>query len=233
MRGVGPVLVIFDHVDGSVTNAALLQTNLKPVAGVPDQNYFPLKQGMSGRYKWTNTKHLKQPEIERITVAAVASQTARLTAESLSGPIRVKAQYGFSLRLDGLRNIWGSESAASLAKLPRLGHKRHFFTPVDLMTFGFNPLLAAYPQGGQSWRSGNARDLSLYGVTGSTKVIGIRRVHVPAGSFKALELRSTLTQKGHPFGSGVRTMWFANGRGLVKLVFKHRDGSTSVVQLLK
>jgi hypothetical protein len=46
-------------------------------------------------------------------------------------------------------------------------------------------------------------------------------------------VRSVLSQKGHPFGSGVRTMWFAPGRGLVKLVFKHRDGSTSVVQLIK
>jgi hypothetical protein len=58
-------------------------------------------------------------------------------------------------------------------------------------------------------------------------------VRVPAGTFQALELQSTLTQRGFPFGSGVRTMWFAAGRGLVKLVFKHRDGSTSVVQLLK
>jgi hypothetical protein len=233
VRGVGPVLVLFDHVDGSVTNAALLQTNLKPAATSPDQDYFPLTQGLTGRYEWTNNKHLKQPEIERITVAAVSNQTARLTAQSLSGPMRVQGQYGFSLRLDGLRNIWGSASAASLAKFPALGHKRHFFTPIDLMTYGFNPMLTAYPAAGQSWKSGNARDLSVYGVTGRTRIIGVRRVHVPAGTFQALEVQSTLTQKGHPFGSGLRTMWFGAGRGLVKLVFKHRDGSTSVVQLLK
>jgi hypothetical protein len=64
-------------------------------------------------------------------------------------------------------------------------------------------------------------------------VIGVRSVRVPAGSFRALELQSNLTQRGYPFGSGVRTMWFASGKGLVKLVFKHRDGSTSLVQLLK
>lgn len=233
VRGVGPVLIVFDHVDGSVTNAALLQTNLKPTPTSADQDYFPLTQGLTGRYEWTNNKHLKRPEIERITVAAVSNQTARLTAQSVSGPIRVQGQYGFSLRLDGLRNIWGSASAASLAKFPALGHGRHFFTPIDLMTFGFNPVLTAYPAAGQRWKSGNARDLSVYGVTGKTRVIGIRRVHVPAGTFQALEVQSTLTQKGFPFGSGVRTMWFAAGRGLVKLVFKHRDGSTSVVQLLK
>jgi hypothetical protein len=233
VRGVGPVLVVFNHVDGNTTTASLLQTNLTPMPALPDPDYFPLRQGMSGKYKWTNRKHLRQPEIEKITVAAVSNRTARLTAQSVSGPIRTVGQYGFSLRLDGLRNIWGSTSAATLAKLPRLGHNRHFFTPLDLMTFGFNPLLTAYPQPGQGWSSGNRRDLDVYGVTGTTKVIGIRTVHVPAGTFQALELQSNLTQPGYPFGSGVRTMWLAADRGLVKLVFKHRDGSTSLVQLLK
>lgn len=233
VRGVGPVLVIFDHVDGSVTNAALVATNQKPVAAIPDQDYFPLTKGLTGRYRWTNTKHLKQAEVERVTVAAVTNQTARLTVKSLSGPMRVTGQYGFSLRLNGLRNIWGAASAASLAKFPALGHRRHFFTPLDLMTFGFNPMLPAYPQAGQAWKSGNARDLSVYGVSGKTRIIGIRRVHVPAGTFRALEVQSSLTQRGFPFGSGLRTMWFAAGRGLVQLVFKHRDGSTSLVQLLK
>jgi hypothetical protein len=42
-----------------------------------------------------------------------------------------------------------------------------------------------------------------------------------------------LTQRGIPFGSGRRTMWFAPDRGLVKLTFAHRDGSTSVVELIR
>jgi hypothetical protein len=42
-----------------------------------------------------------------------------------------------------------------------------------------------------------------------------------------------LTQPGFPFGSGTRTCWFAPGKGLVKLTFKHRDGSTSQVVLIK
>lgn len=231
--GVGPVRVVFDHVDGSVTSASLLQTNLQPAADPPEQNYFPLQQGLTGRYEWTNSKHLRQPEIEKVTVAVVDNRTARVQVSSVSGPMKVAGQYGFSLSFDGLTNIWGSTSAASLAKFPPLGHGRRFFTPVDLMTFGFNPLLTAYPQAGQVWRSGNARDLQVYGVTGRTWVVGVRRVGVPAGTFQALEVQSTLTQRGHPFGSGTRTMWFAPGRGLVKLVFNHRDGSTSLVQLLK
>jgi hypothetical protein len=58
-------------------------------------------------------------------------------------------------------------------------------------------------------------------------------VTVSAGRFDALEVQSVLAQRGFPFGSGLRTMWFAPGRGLVKLVFRHRDGSVSTVQLLK
>jgi hypothetical protein len=56
---------------------------------------------------------------------------------------------------------------------------------------------------------------------------------VPAGTFTAREVRSVLTQRGSPYGSGVRTMWFAPGRGLVKLVFAHRDRSVSTVVLIR
>jgi hypothetical protein len=206
---------------------------MNPSAPPPDHDFFPLRQGLSGTYQWTNPKHLKQAEIEKVSIAAVSNRSARIDVKSVSGPIRVVSAYGFAVRLDGVRNIWGSSSAASLVKFPRLGHGRHFFTPLDLMTYGFNPLLPAYPAAGNSWTSGNPRDAQIYGVQGKTTVIGLRWVKVKAGKFQALEVRSVLTQPGYPFGSGVRTMWFAPGRGLVKLVFRHRDGSTSVVELNK
>lgn len=235
VRGVGPVKVVFDHADSSnsISTAVLTQTNLKPEAPLPDANYFPLRQGLSEKYEWTNTKHMRQAEIERVTVESVSNNTAQVEAKSISGPMRAVGVYEFTLGLDGLRSPSGSNAGSSLVKFPPLGHRRHFFTPIDLMTYGFNPVLSAYPQAGQAWASGSAFDFHVYGVKGRTWVIGIRKVHVPAGTFEALEVRSILTQRGHPFGGGVRTMWFAAGRGLVKLVFRHRDGSISVVQLLK
>ncbi len=51
--------------------------------------------------------------------------------------------------------------------------------------------------------------------------------------YKAVAIRSRLTQSGHKFGSGTRTSWFAPGKGLVKLVFKHADGSVSTVERVK
>jgi hypothetical protein len=234
--GVGPVKVVFDHTGGSsapITSASLLSTNLKPIKPPPDGDYFPLQQGLTGTYQWTNSKHLAQPEIESVAVAAVANRSARISVKSISGPIKVAGQYIFDDRDDGLTNISGNTSSATLAKLPRLGHGRRLLTPVDLMVFGFNPLLPAYAQPGATWTSGNPADFQTFGVTGRTRIIGLRTVRVPAGRFSALEVQSVLTQRGYPFGSGVRTCWFAAGRGLVKLVFKHRDGSVSVVQLLK
>jgi hypothetical protein len=64
-------------------------------------------------------------------------------------------------------------------------------------------------------------------------VLGVRTVKVPAGTFQALAVRSVLKQPGFPFGSGTRTSYFVDGKGLVKLVFSHGDGSTSTVELIK
>jgi hypothetical protein len=231
--GVGPVKVEFDHVDGSITQAVMTTTNLQSSRPRPDADYFPLRVGAGGTYRWVNGKHLRRPEVEKVRVAAAVNRSARITVRSVSGPLRAAGQYVFALRLDGLRNTFGSTAASTLVKFPKLGHGRHFFTPLDLMTFGFNPMLPAYPVPGTVLRSGNRRDRQVFGVTGVTRVIGVRPVRVPAGRFRALEVRTVMSQKGFPFGSGVRTMWFAAGRGLVKLVFAHRDGSTSVVTLLK
>jgi hypothetical protein len=115
-----------------------------------------------------------------------------------------------------------------------VARRRHFFTPLDLMIYGMNPILEAYPQAGQSWSAANpSRDFSVFGVTGTTTVLGLRKVKVPAGTFTALTISSVLKQPGFPFGSGTRTSYFADGKGLVKLVFRHGDGSTSTVDLIK
>jgi hypothetical protein len=242
--GVGPVKVEFDHAGGTgapVTTSVLQSTSLKPEAVPSDVDWFPLKQGLTERYRWTNTKHLGQPEVEQVAIQAAQNQTARFTVTSVSGPIRTSASYGYTARASGVTNLWAAARATSLAKFPPLGPKsakpadrRHFFTPFDLMNFGFNPILPEYAKAGDTWKSApSGTDFDAYGVTGTSTVLGVQTVHVPAGTFSALAVRTTLTQPGFPFGSGTRTCWFAPGKGLVKLTFKHRDGSTSQVVLIK
>jgi hypothetical protein len=242
--GVGPVKIVFEHSGGvaaPVTTAVLKSTNQAPQAAPPDANYFPLEQGRKGRYRWTNATHFPKPVVEDFAIDQVVNASARVTFQSVSGPLKVAGAYGFTSRLDGITNLWGLTKASSLAKLPPLGpralpvsKRRHFFTPFDLMTFGFNPVIPAYPAPGATWKGlPSGRDFQIYGVTGTTTVLGVQTVKVPAGTFKALAVKSTLRQPGFPFGSGTRTSWFAPGRGLVKLEFRHGDRSLSRVELVR
>ena len=239
--GVGPVKVVFKHAGGQITTVMLQTTNQTPASPPTDTDYFPMTIGLKGKYQWTNPKYLAKPEVESFDVDQAANDTAILKVSSVSGPLKVAGAYQFTLRTDGLTSVASAVKAASLAKFPPLGpsslpasQRRHFFTPFDLMTFGFNPVIPAYPAAGNAWASNtDSRDFDVYGVTGTTRVVGIQKVKVPAGTFQALVVASTLKQPGFPFGSGTRTCWFAPGKGLVKLVFRHGDGSVSTVQLVK
>jgi len=235
--GVGPVQVVFHHNGGTnapVTSVQLDSTNQLPLQPPPLQNYFPLTQGMTNTYRWTNTKHLPEPEVEKVTIAAVDNRSARFDVQSVKGPMRTVGEYGFTVRNDGIVNDGASAQAATLVKFPPLGHGRHFFTPIDLMEYGFDPVLPAYPVIGSRWSSQrDSQDYQVFGVTGHSTVLRVQTIKVPAGTFRALEIKSVLTQPGHRFGSGVRWSWFAPGRGLVKLVFDHADHSVSTVVLLK
>ena len=173
-------------------------------------------------------------------VDQVSNGSARVSAKSASGPIKLAAAYGFTLRTDGVSSLWAATQSATRLKFPPLGPKsapadqrRHFITPFDLMIYGFNPIIPPYGTT-TTWNAVvPSRDYSIFGVTGTSTVIGTQRVNVPAGTFTALAVRSTLSQAGFPFGSGTRTSWFAANKGLVKLVFRHADGSVTTVELLR
>lgn len=239
-RGIGPVRIVFRHVGGEVTRAELTATNLKPRPLPPDLNLLPLDQGTHATFRWRNSRHMRRWSKQRFDVAQVVNNTARVDVKHLSGPINVAGSYLFSTRLSGVTQLSASTKAATRAAFPPLGPRhgaqghRHFFTPYDLMAYGFNPIVPAYPHKGQSWRSSpDSSDWHVFGVSGVTRVLGTHRVRTPAGRFRAVEIRSRLHQAGYRFGSGVRTSWFAPGKGLVKLVFRHRDGSVSTVERIR
>jgi hypothetical protein len=258
--GVGPVKIVFQHAGGGsapITTAVLQATNQQAAPPPPDPDYFPMTVGVKGTYSWTNTRYFTKaatckkltcslgprksvPEVEKYSIDQASNGTAIAKFSSVSGLMKVAGAYQFTTRLDGVTSVSSATKAASLAKLPPLGpsalpsdKRRHFFTPFDLMTYGFGPLLPAYPTAGTTWSSDpKSRDFAVYGVNGSTRIVGVQKVTVPKGTYQALVVSSTLTQPGFKFGSGTRTMWFAPNVGLVKLVFRHADGSVSTVQLI-
>jgi hypothetical protein len=257
--GVGPVKIVFQHAGGAsapITTIELQATNQTPADPPPDPSYFPLKVGLKGTYSWANTRYFKStakckklscstggkstPEVEKYSMDQAANGTAIAKLTSASGPMKVVGAYQFTTRLDGVTSVASATKAASLVKLPPLGpsalpadKRRHFFTPFDLMTYGFSPVLPAYPTPGMTWSSDpKSRDFAIYGVNGTSRIVGVQSVTVPKGTYQALVVTSSLTQPGFKFGSGTRTMWFAPDVGLVKLVFRHGDGSVSTVQLI-
>jgi hypothetical protein len=235
VRGVGPVRVVLRHASGETSTAELLETNLTPRPLPSDVNLLPLNRGDTGTLRWRNSKHMKSWSTQKYTVSDVVNSTARVDVKHVSGPIRVSAAYAFATRLSGVTLLSGSTRSSTRDKLPKLGRSRRFVTPLDLMVFGFNPVVP--PAGsakGATWRSSrSSRDYSIFGVTGIAKDLGEQTVRVPAGKFKATVIRTTLSQPGYSFGSGTRTSYFAPGKGLVKLVFKHSDGSVSTVERVR
>jgi hypothetical protein len=242
--GVGPVKVVFQHggSDAPVSTYTLVTTNQVAKPPPPDERYFPLRKGQRSTYRWTNTKHLQKASVQQVTTDEVLNGSARFSVKHVSGPIRVAGAYGFTMRGDGATNIWAVTQSASLAPFPQLGprflrkdRRRRFTTPIDLMIYGFNPVIPGYPVRGTVWKSSTtSRDYSIFGVSGSTRILGTRTLKVGRRTYeKVLVVQSKLVQKGFPFGSGTRTSYFAPGRGLVKLVFRHGDRSVSTVQLVR
>jgi hypothetical protein len=242
--GVGPVKIEFQHAGGTgaaTTTSTLQSTSLTPEPSPQLDAYFPLRKGLTLTYRWRNPTHLATPSVQRFKLDQVSGTSARFSATTVSGPIKVKGAYGFTAGTDGVVNVWAlTQATLGKTRFPPLGpralpaaKRRHFSTPFDLMMFGFNPILPAKVDAGTSWSAAvPSRDFSTFGVRGTSRVLGTARVKTPAGTFQAVRIRTTMTQAGFPFGSGTRTSWFAPGVGLVKLVFQHGDGSVSTVELL-
>jgi hypothetical protein len=242
VRGVGPVKIVFRHAGGETSEATLQSTNLRPLPLPPEENLLPLNRGDTSVLRWRNSRHMRNWSTQRFQVAEVLNSSARVDVKHVSGPIRVTGSYTFSTRLDGVTHLAAFTRAASRASFPALGprfqpqaNRRRFFTPYDLMVYGFGPVAPVYAEKGESWRSSrDSRDWEIWGVTGRSEIVSAKsRVRVRGKRYRAVKIRSTLSQAGYRFGSGTRTSWFVPGRGLVKLVFRHRDGSVSTVQRVR
>jgi hypothetical protein len=241
VRGVGPVKMSMRHAGGELSSVELQSTNLKPLPLPSDDNLLPLNNGDVARFRWRNSKHMKAWATQDFTVSAVVNGSAQVNVKRVSGPINVAGAYTLSTRLSGVISLSASTQAATRAQFPALGprsapaaDRRRFFTAYDFLTYGFGPVAPVYASAGQTWRSSrDSRDWKIFGVTGKSTVMKPVKLRVRAGAFTAVPVRSTLTQNGFPFGSGTRTSYFAPGKGLVKLVFKHNDGSVSTVERVK
>lgn len=241
VRGVGPVRIVYEHASGERSQSDLLSTSLTPLPLPGDTNLFPLVRGRTATFRWRNDRHMKHWSVQRFTVSQVVNNSSQVDVKSVKGPIKVAGSYTFSSRLSGVTNLAAFTRAASRATFPKLGpasadpdDRRRLLTPYDFLTFGFNPILVNDAAAGETWRSSRqGRDWTIFGVTGTSTVLAPRTLHTRLGDLGVLGIRSKLSQSGYPYGSGTRTSWFAPDVGLVRLVFRHGDGSVSTVERIK
>lgn len=240
--GVGPVKTVFDHVGGERSQAVLQATNLRPRERPSDRAWFPLRPGLVQTFRFRNSRWLRKPSVQQVSVGQVlANGTTRVDVKDLSGPLKVRGLYVFSSGATGVRTVTVQSNAADTVTFPKLGpanvpqaSRPKFLTPLDFVTYGYNPVLPQSPVAGLTWGSTKTgRDHDVYRVDGTSKVLGTRTIRVPAGRFKTLEVESKLTQPGFRYGSGTRRSFFAAGVGLVKLEFRHGDGSVSTLERIK
>jgi hypothetical protein len=229
------------HNGGEVSQSELQSTNLVPRPLPADVNLLPLNRGDSATFRWRNDRHMKKWSTQKFDVSEVVNASARVDVTRVGGPINVTGSYTLSTRLSGVTQLSGFTRAATKEKFPALGprsapsaDRRRFFTPYDFMIYGFGPVVPVYAQKGYTWRSSRDNaDWKIFGVSGKSTVGATKKIKTKAGTFEAVEVRSTLEQAGFPFGSGTRTSYFAPGKGLVRLVFRHGDGSVSTVERVK
>ncbi len=90
--------IVFEHAgsEAPVTTSVLASTNQVAKPPPSDRRFFPLVKGATAKYRWTNTKHMKQASVQQITVDEVVNASARVSVKHLSGPIRVAGAYGFT-----------------------------------------------------------------------------------------------------------------------------------------
>jgi hypothetical protein len=144
----------------------------------------------------------------------------------VSGPIKAKG-----------RSTRGARTASNLAGSARRGLAREAaaraasprptsgVTRFDLMDFGFNPICRPASRARRGRRR-PARDFDVYGAHGTSRRHGCPVLTVPARTYSGRG-GTELRQPGSR-GSGVRTSWFAPGKG-TELEFRHGDGSVSEV----
>ena len=139
--GVGPVKIVFEHAGGSgapVTTAVLQSTNQEPKPPPADVNYFPLRKGIKGTYRWTNDKLFKRPVVESVVCDDVVNGSARFTFKSVAGPIRAAGAYGVAREAAAAR-----PRGAARREAPSLLH------PVRPDDLGLQPDPARLPRCGR------------------------------------------------------------------------------------
>ncbi len=215
-------------------------------AGLADQSdqWQPSAPDASWTYSWSDSAYAPTPTREQVTVVSNSGPAFRLAwttagQDNGEGTVDSNGVVDYTRTDAGLLNTSWSSSPPP-PQFPILcanesGCGNSLASTEFLLIWGArSPLLAEPLLQGTRWSSvgGAGND-----VASENRYLGMQKVVVPAfpKGIYAAKVQSDITQAGaigDPYGSGIRTVWWARGIGPVKIFFRHTGGQIGQATLL-
>ncbi len=207
----------------------------------PAAQWLPRTDGAEWTYTWSDSAYAPVARTERYVLAQRDDRDFRLGWNEVGVPADQEPIAGwldFRASDAGLLNV-NYQSTPAPQRFPLLCPTvvlcgNSLSGSLFLAIWGArSPVIAEPLVQGATWNSigGAGND-----VVAANTYIGREKITVPAFGvpINTAKIRSVVTQTGalgDPFGSGVRTVWWAYGVGPVQIQFEHNGGETSTSQL--
>src|SRR6478672_8657611 len=224
-----------------VAAAAVLALALGGVARADD--WWPHPADATWTYGWTESLYNPTLTKEKVTVKTPGGKAYKLslTTNYVCNPDCTPLSFGDMAFQDTTAGIINTDWASNPPPpdfpilCPQIGGCNNSLasTMYYLIWGSRSPVLAAPLLKDATWQgTGGAQN----DVSSTSTYVGQETVKVPAfpDGVMASKVTTEATQAGalgDPYGSGVRTVWWAYGVGPVQIQFEHNGGETSTSQL--
>lgn len=235
-KGVGLVKMRYEHSNGIITEAELIEHNLAKQS----KDYFPVSLGSTWTYKWKNN-YYNEVFFENVTVGENRSK-ANLYKGKHELKVIVSSENGEMLgqrdfyvdktkRHLGLRQSSSRQGIKSSQTVPNttslfFGMIGYFYG-VEIFKF---PITV-----GKSW--------TYQGPIGSEAHVTVEpyeQVELSTGTYQKCLKHKTVfkgessdTDTDTDLVNGTRYLWFAKGVGLVKMRYEHSNGTVTEAELIE
>ena len=233
-KGVGLVKVRYEHSNGIVTEAELVDYK---IAG-ESQAYFPLNIGSTWTYQWKND-YYNEVFIETAHIG-INHDTREQFKGGLQLAVKVASENGEAL---GERNFYITKTDAFLevkqaSSRPRIKSTKPLLYPTSIFSDNIStswPELFRFPLTvGKTWTEEGWSNSYLH-----TTIEDYESVKCAAGDFQKCLKHKTVftgaeadTELKSSLINGTRYLWFAKGVGLVKMRYEHANGVITEAELI-
>lgn len=233
-KGVGLVKVRYEHSNGIVTEAELVDYK---IAG-ESQAYFPLNIGSTWTYQWKNDYY------NEVFIETARIDINRNTREKFKGglhlAVKIASESGEAL---GERNFYIAKTDAFLgvrqaSSRPSIKSTKPLLYPTSIFSDNIStswPELFRFPLTvGKTWTEEGWSNSYL-----QTTIENYESVKCAAGVFQRCLKHKTVftgaeadTELESSLINGIRYLWFAKGVGLVKMRYEHANGVITEAELI-